>query len=202
MSQPKKESDSEPSMKEILASIRKIISEDQQESIVENSNSLKEGINAAGNPSDFEEFNSDDVLELTEVVMDSSGNEVGPNDPSLLPNKLDEEPSHGNAVFNNEIQSGDDLVDVESARSATSSLALLADAVSNEKATLSIGNGNQTVAVSNEKARLSIGNGNQTVEDLIKEVMRPMVKDWLDKNLPDLVERLVKTEIERITRDL
>ncbi|WP_279306467.1 PopZ family protein [Microvirga solisilvae] len=40
----------------------------------------------------------------------------------------------------------------------------------------------------------------QTVEDLMKEMLRPMLKAWLDENLPDLVERLVKAEIERVTR--
>ena len=40
----------------------------------------------------------------------------------------------------------------------------------------------------------------QTVEDLMKEMLRPMLKAWLDDNLPPLVERLVREEIERVTR--
>ncbi len=40
----------------------------------------------------------------------------------------------------------------------------------------------------------------QTVEDLMKEMLRPMLKAWLDDNLPSLVERLVRDEIERVTR--
>ncbi|MEP9351335.1 DUF2497 domain-containing protein [Xanthobacter sp. KR7-225] len=40
----------------------------------------------------------------------------------------------------------------------------------------------------------------RTVEDLVKEILRPMLKDWLDENLPDLVERLVRAEIERVVR--
>jgi cell pole-organizing protein PopZ len=39
-----------------------------------------------------------------------------------------------------------------------------------------------------------------TVEDLMKEMLRPMLKAWLDDNLPALVERLVQAEIERVTR--
>ncbi len=38
-----------------------------------------------------------------------------------------------------------------------------------------------------------------TLEDLTKELLRPMLKSWLDANLPPLVERLVKEEIRRIT---
>ncbi len=39
-----------------------------------------------------------------------------------------------------------------------------------------------------------------TVEELMKEMLRPMLKAWLDENLPALVERLVQAEIERVTR--
>ena len=37
-----------------------------------------------------------------------------------------------------------------------------------------------------------------TIEDLVREELRPMLKAWLDQHLPPLVERLVRTEIERV----
>jgi cell pole-organizing protein PopZ len=40
----------------------------------------------------------------------------------------------------------------------------------------------------------------KTLEDLVKEMLRPMLKSWLDDNLPTLVERLVRAEIERVSR--
>jgi len=40
----------------------------------------------------------------------------------------------------------------------------------------------------------------RTLEDLVKEMLRPMLKGWLDDNLPNLVERLVRAEIERVSR--
>lgn len=40
----------------------------------------------------------------------------------------------------------------------------------------------------------------RTLEDLVKEMLRPMLKSWLDDNLPGLVERLVRSEIERVSR--
>jgi cell pole-organizing protein PopZ len=40
----------------------------------------------------------------------------------------------------------------------------------------------------------------RTLEDLVKEMLRPMLKMWLDDNLPNLVERLVRAEIERVSR--
>jgi cell pole-organizing protein PopZ len=45
-----------------------------------------------------------------------------------------------------------------------------------------------------------ISHNARTLEDLVKEMLRPMLKGWLDENLPALVERLVKAEIERVTR--
>jgi cell pole-organizing protein PopZ len=40
----------------------------------------------------------------------------------------------------------------------------------------------------------------RTLEDLVREMLRPMLKSWLDDNLPALVERLVRAEIERVSR--
>ncbi|WP_445467857.1 DUF2497 domain-containing protein [Faunimonas sp. B44] len=40
----------------------------------------------------------------------------------------------------------------------------------------------------------------RTLEDLVSEMLRPMLKNWLDENLPPLVERLVREEIERVSR--
>jgi uncharacterized protein len=40
----------------------------------------------------------------------------------------------------------------------------------------------------------------RTLEDLVREMLRPLLKTWLDDNLPGLVERLVRAEIERVSR--
>jgi uncharacterized protein len=39
----------------------------------------------------------------------------------------------------------------------------------------------------------------RTLQDLVREMLRPMLKSWLDDNLPTLVERLVLAEIEQLT---
>ncbi|MFI4998568.1 MAG: DUF2497 domain-containing protein [Reyranellales bacterium] len=46
----------------------------------------------------------------------------------------------------------------------------------------------------------SVGAGGKTIEDMVKEMLRPMLKDWLDRNLPAMVERFVEREIVRLTR--
>jgi uncharacterized protein len=39
-----------------------------------------------------------------------------------------------------------------------------------------------------------------TLDDVVRETLRPMLKSWLDENLPSLVERMVQSEIERVAR--
>jgi len=43
-----------------------------------------------------------------------------------------------------------------------------------------------------------VRSGETSIEGLVREMLRPMLAEWLDKNLPPLVERLVATEISRI----
>jgi uncharacterized protein len=39
-----------------------------------------------------------------------------------------------------------------------------------------------------------------SLEDVVRDTLRPMLKSWMDENLPGVVERMVQAEIERITR--
>jgi cell pole-organizing protein PopZ len=59
-------------------------------------------------------------------------------------------------------------------------------------------------AIQGSMARLNsmagMGIGGQTVEGMMRDLLRPMLKDWLDENLPALVERMVEKEIARISR--
>lgn len=41
--------------------------------------------------------------------------------------------------------------------------------------------------------------GGNSIEDLVLEALRPMLKDWLDANLPGMVERLVEKEIRKLS---
>jgi uncharacterized protein len=52
----------------------------------------------------------------------------------------------------------------------------------------------------NTLANTVLSNNARTLEDLVREMLRPMLKTWLDDNLPGLVERIVKAEIERVSR--
>lgn len=42
--------------------------------------------------------------------------------------------------------------------------------------------------------------GSDTLEGLVRDMLRPMLSDWLDANLPEIVERIVQREVERLTK--
>ena len=55
-------------------------------------------------------------------------------------------------------------------------------------------------AAFNSLAQTVLVQNSLTLDDLVREMLRPMLKAWLDDNLPNMVERLVRAEIERVAR--
>jgi cell pole-organizing protein PopZ len=49
-------------------------------------------------------------------------------------------------------------------------------------------------------AQAAAAHSPRTLEDIARDLLRPMLKTWLDDNLPQLVERLVRAEIEQLSR--
>jgi cell pole-organizing protein PopZ len=74
------------------------------------------------------------------------------------------------------------------------------DAAATRQAILSQNTVNSVESAFNALASTVLSNNARTLEDLVKEMLRPMLKAWLDDNLPALVERIVKAEIERVSR--
>ncbi len=60
--------------------------------------------------------------------------------------------------------------------------------------------GAQVAAAFDDLARAIRDGQMKSMEDMAREMLRPMLQEWLDDNLPTLVERLVREEIERIAR--
>lgn len=69
-----------------------------------------------------------------------------------------------------------------------------------DRALLSNATANAVDSAFNSLAHTVLGNNARTLEDLVKEMLRPMLKSWLDDNLPGLVDRIVRAEIERVSR--
>ena len=184
MSDPNAEQ--EPSMEEILASIRRIISEDGEEDTAEQPEPEPEP------PAGHEEG----VLELTDEVQD---------DGTVVNLKTGEEVSEEPAE---EEDVGLETIDAEGKPEPEPVLEAAAEAVAAERLVSDIPGVESVSALSGLAAAVNIhrravdpGIGARTIEDLVKEVMRPMIREWLDDNLPALVERLVSREIERLTRE-
>ena len=60
--------------------------------------------------------------------------------------------------------------------------------------------GRQVAAAFGELSDAFAANRRKSFDEMAEEMLRPMLQDWLDDNLPTLVERLVREEIERVAR--
>jgi len=67
-------------------------------------------------------------------------------------------------------------------------------------AILSEHTGRQVAAAFGELSDAFASRSKKTFDEMAEEMLRPMLQDWLDNNLPTLVERLVREEIERVAR--
>ena len=176
----------EPSMEEILASIRRIISDDDEEAggaaeetaaeqaepgAPEPESELEPEQEPAPSPDDV-----DDVLELTDVVGDD-GNVVSLNDAMA-------EPPAESPAF--------DALPDEPLAPIEPQSPLLSEApeaqAAGSIAELMVGLSSATL----------LGDGDKTLEELVKDLLRPLLKRWLDDNLPPMVEQIVREKLERV----
>ncbi|MER8990050.1 PopZ family protein [Mesorhizobium sp. M0678] len=74
------------------------------------------------------------------------------------------------------------------------------EAPSLRPAILSEHTGRQVAAAFGELSDAFASRSKKTFDEMAEEMLRPMLQDWLDNNLPTLVERLVREEIERVAR--
>ena len=141
----------EPSVEEILESIKKVIARDNRDAQqAERSRRESAGIaRSAPDPEDDED--GAEVLDLREDLIQG------------------------------EPRAADDRLTTESAaRSMRDSLAALA-----------------MIAEPGVPPQI-VRSGETSLEGLVRDMLRPMLADWLDRHLPEIVERLVKAEIARI----
>jgi cell pole-organizing protein PopZ len=169
-------------MEEILASIRRILNDDDAPA------TAADGLDTPRS--------DDDVLVLDESMMvtaPEASSRTADHEPPTP-----ERPASERAVSLPEPQVPDqekeavtptpypehpaptpDLIAPEAAAAAASSVGSLVR-------TLAAGRGTQVYG------------GGPTLEDMVRAELRPLLKEWLDVNLPPVVERLVRAEIERV----
>ena len=192
------DAEQEPSMEEILASIRRIISDDneqvettEEQAAVEEIVPQEEVVQAVEEPlpveelpaptpdEDEDEDEDDEVLDLTD--MDAADPEPlfeeqayqAPVSPSPAPAPI-QQPTP------TPVEEKESLVSTPQAVETMDEFARLGS------------------KLYEDVQELPIGNGAVTLEGLVRELVRPMLKEWLDQHLPITVERLVREEIERL----
>lgn len=217
-------SEQEPSMEEILASIRRIISEDGEEETA----AAPEAEAEAAAPEPVAEVVSEpepepeeeDVLELTDEVQDdgtvvnlSTGEAVEEEEtPEEFVESLEDEEvelemvdaEEEPATFEEAEPAPEPVTEPVAIEESAEALATEAAErlVSDDPAMTSVTSLSAlAAAVDTHRRAVDPSIGPRTIEDLVKEVMRPMIKEWLDAHLPSLVERMVGREIERLTRE-
>lgn len=198
----------EPSMEEILASIRRIIADDQ---IAKSED--PQPVRAAPLPE-----NDDDILDLAEVAKPIR--KAAPAPIEVEPIGFREEVAADLMDFDS--ISFDDVAEPEPKPEPEPDFDAVWDepltpeppppprqearydaraepAGAGERLTSAVTDASVTQAF----AMLSntvLANNARTLEDLVQDMLRPMLKSWLDDNLPVMVERLVRAEIERVAR--
>lgn len=192
-------------MEEILASIRRIISEDDapaETATAAAEPAAEPEAEAAPSPALMDETPSmqepegeEDVLELTEAWEPPAAESIGDLDVSPAAEEPEPFPTApvSESVFAEPVATQspdhpaatntyDPLVGDSAAASAASAFAGLASTLKKP-----------------EPADIEFPSG-PTIDEMVRGLLRPMLKDWLDANLPAIVEAQVRKEVERIAR--
>jgi cell pole-organizing protein PopZ len=196
------------SMEEILQSIRRIIAEEGEEPQADASVAAEAPAVAAVKESDVLEL-TDIVTEEGSVVNVHSLEAENPAAEDPAPLMLEEEAPQEDCVLKNidallaDVPAPAAVAEVsvdepedEMPQTADDSLLSSATAAATMEALSHLKRPQQSVLPAANT--LSLRNG-VTVEDLVVESLKPMLKEWLDSNLPAIVERIVEREIRKLT---
>jgi uncharacterized protein len=205
----------EPSMEEILASIRRIIADDSgtagqpgantAPAATDNSSQMAGSEMAQGTADAFtssdENTAESDVLELSRPVEPGATPAFTPIRGPDVVFRAEEPPSRAArpaaatvATVATAAPQPRPSAAPAPAPAPPAALAPAEDRLLSPKSTAAVS------AAFNSLASTVLSENARTLEDLVKDMMRPMLKDWLDENLPGLVERIVRAEIERVSR--
>jgi cell pole-organizing protein PopZ len=166
----------EPTMEEILASIRRIISED--EAPAEEAAAEPAAAEAAPEPEPEPEPAAEP--EPTHVVAAAPEPEPEPEEEALeLTEKVE---SHGD-------------LDVVAPAEPAAEPAPAHEPLVSERAAVAAAS-----AFGALEAAIAMPKADRTLEDVVRELLRPLLHQWLDDNLPAIVQQAVEAEVERIAR--
>ena len=240
---------SEPTMEEILSSIRKIIADDdppdmgkaskqEPEPVVEEAAADADAeadtdadadadmdawaeaeaemeADAVPEPDDSTaDASEDDIFELTDTIDEFDGDDDGKDEEDapqdlMDPDQIDDlafveseeadpvpEPEPEPELVPEPVVEPEEKPEAVAEAAVSRSVYNAAEGLISDTASVAASSAFGRLA---ESMVLSNGEG-RTIEDLVEDMLRPMLKIWLDENLPPLVERLVQEEIARVAR--
>ena len=173
----------EPTMEEILASIRRIISEDEpqgESAPAEAAPAEAAAPEPAPEPEPVVEAQAEEVLELTDPLPEP--------EPAVVE-------THGDLEVHQAAPETEPVAELEPepepfAAAAYDDEPLVSDPTADQTAT----------AFGHLAHSLAMPKEGRSLEDVVRELLRPMLKVWLDEHLPTIVQAKVDEEVERIAR--
>ena len=224
----------EPTMDEILASIRRMISDDEQP-FAPGPHAVSQAKPAKvtklfaddTHPAAFGEASDvadDNVIELAitramedarlEVAAEAAEEAAIAKEADAAPGEAAAgeipEPAPGSAVTAQGVAPASESPtetappsEGEPAPASTASAMPQADEAARGDAPLPLMSPHADAAVAGAFNRLAVSmlsRSSRTIDELVEDLLRPLLRNWLDNNLPPLVERLVREEIERVSR--
>jgi uncharacterized protein len=189
---PDAKSHSEPSMEEIIASISRIIAEDKHPG------EKRAADTRAGGTVRSSAAEESDILELTQAVNEdgsvrrvrprTEGEAGPPAELAAATGSVAADPTariepHVEAAIEPQLDAGRERI-VSAAASGAAAAAFA-----------------QLGALPRDRRREGEppqGGAERTLEEIVREMLRPMLQSWLDEHLPGVVERLVRDEIARV----
>jgi uncharacterized protein len=227
MTQPAQSTTREPTMEEILASIRRII-EDGNEAAAEIEAAAPQAFAAPAEIAEFQqEFGKEAIAESLQHAgaMTALGNKIGaknaaplieaefhraaPQEPAVVPDaetlaelhgpEPEETISHKEqemaAVEHVELHAEDRFEPVAAAPAPVAETPF----ERHLRPILSDMAGRQVTAAFSDLTSAIEKERQQSLAEIAEDMIRPMLQEWLDNNLPTMVERLVRQEIERVS---
>ncbi len=215
----------DPSMEDILASIRRIISEDEED-LSSDDQAKNQAAQSPNQPEAQVETQNDPDIQQTTAQQDLE------NDPSQEADE-DEEASQEDAELLTKLEAltRDDFAhpksqtgdsdDYEMSKQSDHTapeetqddlhaqdnvVSIQDDQVQAEEEELTMVGESSAAAASkafenlSESLRIANKEGGTTLEDIVTEMVHPMIKEWLDANLPAIVEQAVEDEVQRLAR--
>lgn len=194
--------DEEPTMEEILSSIRRIISDDDEPAA--------EADEAA---TELDDDDDDEILELTEILAEDEPADDLDGDGLLSPDDIDDlefsQPELEPELDMEMAMAMEEMPEPEVEATPEPEPAPMVEDFVMDVPDLAISDSLISEQVGDQvnqnfhllaNTLLAQNGAGPTVEGMVMALMRPMLKSWLDENLPVMVEKIVREEIERVAR--